>query len=471
MGKLLTRTKVTAWKIASALILCCSSQLVWSKEISGSFNPASVVRIEGPVQGSGTIVAKNGDIYTLLTAWHVLSSVRDGEELYAVTNTGVSYRIPIKSIIRVGNVDIALARFRGPNGLKIAKISAEDVRIGEDAEVFGYPVTASKKLALNRGYILANAKVGVEEGYQLLYKIETSSGMSGGPVVDKFGNVVGVHGRGELDERAQDRTGQIIKTGVNYGVPVKYLVLALSGKDASYKNEEPISWEDYYAKTVRLWRSKKDHGGEYGIELSSRLISFTSDKTLLMWAHIYRRDMYDAVEKYKQALADNLTAASLAESMEIKKLLSKMECHFYLKLGDNWDAIKCYDRWALLDPADSSVYGLRGFTWSILKEWGKALNDFESALKYHPTNIDYLISASRMNWFAGNMNQSMHYSNMAVSASPNSIDAYMQRALTHESIANYSEARNDLVRAGELLPPDDPRKYDIKLMLLRLRNK
>ena len=161
MGKLLTRTKVTAWKIASALILCCSSQLVWSKEISGSFNPASVVRIEGPVQGSGTIVAKNGDIYTLLTAWHVLSSVRDGEELYAVTNTGVSYRIPIKSIIRVGNVDIALARFRGPNGLKIAKISAEDVRIGEDAEVFGYPVTASKKLALNRGYILANAKVGV----------------------------------------------------------------------------------------------------------------------------------------------------------------------------------------------------------------------------------------------------------------------------------------------------------------------
>jgi hypothetical protein len=263
----LRRKKLDIWNLVGVLILCCSAELAWAKAKAGTFNPASVVRIEGPVQGSGTLVAKNGDIYTLLTAWHVLSSVREGEELYAVTNTGVSYRIPIKSIIRVGNVDMALARFRGHDGLKIAEISAED------AEVIGYPVNALKRLALNKGHIVANAKVGVEEGYQLLYKIETSPGMSGGPVVDKFGNVVGVHGRGELDERALERTGKIIKTGINYGVPVKYLVLALSGKDASHKNDEPISFEDYYAKTLRLWRSKKDHGGEYGISLASRLIS------------------------------------------------------------------------------------------------------------------------------------------------------------------------------------------------------
>ncbi|MCF8140122.1 MAG: trypsin-like peptidase domain-containing protein [Cyanobium usitatum Tobar12.5m-G36] len=469
MIRALRRKKLNRWNLVGVLILCCSTELAWAKAIANTFNPASVVRIEGPVQGSGTLVAKNGDIYTLLTAWHVLSSVREGEELYAVTNTGVSYRIPIKSIIRVGNVDMALARFRSLDGLKIAEISAEDVRMGEDAEVIGYPVTASKKLALNKGHIVANAKVGVEEGYQLLYKIETSPGMSGGPVVDKFGNVVGVHGRGELDERAVERTGKIIKTGINYGVPVKYLVLALTGKDASHKNDEPISFEDYYAKTLRLWRSKKDHGGEYGISLASRLISLTSDKFLLMWAYLYRRDMYEATRQYKYALADNALAYSLAESVEMQDLIARSECSLHWALKDYANVVRCWDSVISIRPLESEPYSLRGFAWSMLKEWQKGLRDFEAALSKEPSNTEYLIAASRMNWFLADYNQSILYANKALSINADNIEAIMLRATIFESMKSYPEAIKDLSRAGQLLKPDDPRKYDIKFTLIRLQ--
>lgn len=467
MIRALRRAKLNTWNLLGVLILCCSAELAWAKAKAGTFNPASVVRIEGPVQGSGTLVAQNGDIYTLLTAWHVLSSVREGEELYAVTNKGVSYRIPIKSIIRVGNVDIALARFRGPDGLKIAEISAEDVRMGEDAEVIGYPLAASKKLALNKGHIVANAKVGVEEGYQLLYKIETSPGMSGGPVVDKYGNVVGVHGRGELNESTLDGIGPIMKTGVNYGVPIKYLLLHLLGKDATHNNEEPVTYDDYYAKTARLWRSKKDRGGEYGIRLASRLINLTTDNALLVWAYIFRRDMYQAAQQYKDALKDNTSAYSLAEDSNLKYLLIGSECLLYWNLKDITSGIECWDRASSIRPTEPGPYSLRGHLWSSIKEWHKALNDFENALKNGSTNIDDLIAASRMSWFLGEYSQSIIYANKALFIDPSNIEAIIQRAVVFESKKNYPEVIKDLTRATQLLKPDDPRRYDVKFSLIR----
>ncbi len=42
---------------------------------------AITVRIEGATQGSGVLVKKEGNRYTVLTAWHVVESNRPGEEL------------------------------------------------------------------------------------------------------------------------------------------------------------------------------------------------------------------------------------------------------------------------------------------------------------------------------------------------------------------------------------------------------
>jgi len=466
LSRELTKIKLNAWNIAAGLILCCYAELVGVKAIAGTFNPASIVRIEGPVQGTGTLVAQKGNTYTLVTAWHVLSSVREGDELYAYTTTGKSFRIPVRSIERVGNVDIAIAKFKGANGLKIAKVWIGDIKTGEKGEVAGYP-TASRKLLVNKGEILAKANAGVEEGYQLLYRIETHQGMSGGPVIDSFGNVVGIHGRGELDETALDATGQIMKTGVNYGVPIRYLLLHLLGKDANHNNEEPVTYDDYYAKTVRLWRSKRDRGGEYGIRLASKLITLTNDRSLLTWAYIFRRDMYGALHQYKDALKDNAMAYSLAEDSSLKYLLIGSECFLYWNLKDFTSAIDCWSRAISIRPTEPGPYGLRGHLWSSRKEWGKALNDFESALQKGSANIGDLISASRMSWFLGDYNQSIIYANKAIANDPVNIEALIQRAVVFESKKDYPEVIKDLSRVTQLLKPDDPRKYDVKFSLIR----
>lgn len=458
------RSKIIA--IFVSLICCYSSDLVYPKGLAASFDPATVVRIEGPVQGTGTLVAQKGNTYTLVTAWHVVSSVRDGDELYAYTTTGKSFRIPVNSIERVGNVDVAIAKFKGSSGLKIAKVWIGNIKTGERGEVAGYPLS-SRKLVVNKGEILAKANVGIEEGYQLLYRIETHQGMSGGPIIDEFGNVVGIHGRGELNETALDGIGPLMKTGVNYGVPIKYLLLHLLGKDATHNNEEPVTYDDYYAKTVRLWRSKKDRGGEYGIKLASKLINLTTDNSLLAWAYIFRRDMYHATNQYKDALKDNTMAYSLVEDSNLKYLLIGSECLLYWNLKDITSGIDCWDRASSIRPTEPGPYSLRGHLWSSIKEWHKALNDFENALKNGSTNIDDLIAASRMSWFLGDYSQSITYANKALFVDPLNIEALIQRAVAFESKKNYPEVIKDLNRATQLLKPDDPRKFDVKFSLIR----
>lgn len=42
---------------------------------------AITVRIEGATQGSGVLVKREGSRHTVLTAWHVVSGQRHGEEL------------------------------------------------------------------------------------------------------------------------------------------------------------------------------------------------------------------------------------------------------------------------------------------------------------------------------------------------------------------------------------------------------
>ena len=62
-----------------------------ASEIAGKIAQEVTVRIEGATQGSGVIVKRKGDTYTVLTAWHVIKSNQQGEEISIYTNDEQSY--------------------------------------------------------------------------------------------------------------------------------------------------------------------------------------------------------------------------------------------------------------------------------------------------------------------------------------------------------------------------------------------
>ncbi|WP_186548758.1 tetratricopeptide repeat-containing S1 family peptidase [Synechococcus sp. Minos11] len=213
------------------------------------------VRIEGATQGSGVLVEKRGSVYTVLTAWHVLSSNRPGEEITIVTSDGKSHNKQQGTVKRIGSYDLATLKFKSSTSYKLPVIgSSSDVRSGEKVFVSGYPLaTSAVPTSIWRfleGKVIANATgIGIPGGYQLLYSNQTLPGMSGGAVMNSAGQLVGIHGQGEVDTKMTQQQGVVVKTGTNQGIPISYFK---SSSQQLSTTATTLSSSDFLAKAVSL---------------------------------------------------------------------------------------------------------------------------------------------------------------------------------------------------------------------------
>ena len=100
----------TAAVTGALLVAQAPAQAQSSAEV-GRVAQAITVRLEGATQGSGVLVKRDGNRYTVLTAWHVVSGQRQGEELDIYTPDGQRHSIEQGSIKRLGEVDMAVLSF------------------------------------------------------------------------------------------------------------------------------------------------------------------------------------------------------------------------------------------------------------------------------------------------------------------------------------------------------------------------
>ena len=69
------------------------------------------VLIEGIQSGSGVIIRKEGSIYRVITAGHVVSDLKKGDELDLKTYDGKWHSVILQSIEKIGEVDLAIMDF------------------------------------------------------------------------------------------------------------------------------------------------------------------------------------------------------------------------------------------------------------------------------------------------------------------------------------------------------------------------
>ncbi|MEK0180261.1 MAG: hypothetical protein EAZ78_11505 [Oscillatoriales cyanobacterium] len=212
--------------------------------------PQEVANIAGPLtvqvnstlgDGSGVIIAKNGKNYTVLTVNHVVEKT---DVKYTVrTSIGKNYQATSVTRLQTSQTeaDLALVKFESPEEYPVATIADSDQAvIGTQIFVYGYPATgglfgAEREPELSPGLVTSRPR-NRPEGYTLRYQAVTWSGMSGGPVFDSEGRVIGLHGQGEFGF-AQTSSGEVapIKTGFNAAVPINTFMakLALAGMKPS----------------------------------------------------------------------------------------------------------------------------------------------------------------------------------------------------------------------------------------------
>ena len=213
--------------ITIMMSLLFSSPLNANEEIADAAKKVSV-RIEGATQGSGVIVQRGGNKYTVLTAWHVLRSNKNGEEISIFTVDGKNHITGINAAKKLPNVDLAEITFESNSKYDIARQGdTSKVKSGAKIYVSGFPLPSSAvPVSIYRffgGNVIANATGSkIPSGYELLYDNPTLPGMSGGAVLDINGELVGIHGQGETDISMTEQYGIAVKTGTNQAVPIAY---------------------------------------------------------------------------------------------------------------------------------------------------------------------------------------------------------------------------------------------------------
>ncbi|MBH8566912.1 trypsin-like peptidase domain-containing protein [Nostoc sp. CENA67] len=193
------------------------------------------VLISGPTLGSGVIIHRKGNTYTVLTNAHV---VEEGGNYTVQTHDQSLYPVKSNLIQRLSGVDLAVLEFTSDKEYTIATFGNSDTaKEGTTVYVSGAPEPVrgieNRTVLVPRGEIVGTNSQ-PQEGYSLIYDNITYPGMSGGPVLNENGDLIGIHGRG-----ARDSDGQ--KVGFNLGIPIKIFMTSKIGSNLGVAIQNPPS--------------------------------------------------------------------------------------------------------------------------------------------------------------------------------------------------------------------------------------
>jgi S1-C subfamily serine protease len=148
--------------------------------------------------GSGTIVGFKNGIYTVITNAHVLRSADRPYQI--ITKDRVVHRSKVINYRQLKNYDLALLQFRD-SVLKypVAKIGKSGaLQVGDRLVVGGFTEQSSQgnsdNFLLQSGAVSLILDRSIESGYRIGYTHQIFRGMSGGPVIDRAGKLVGING-------------------------------------------------------------------------------------------------------------------------------------------------------------------------------------------------------------------------------------------------------------------------------------
>ncbi|NEO05270.1 MULTISPECIES: trypsin-like peptidase domain-containing protein [unclassified Moorena] len=160
--------------------------------------------------GSGIIIKRQGQTYTVLTNAHVADGSSD-QQYTILTGDGQSHPARRKTLSNFKGIDLALVEFISDIDYEVAVLRNSEITIGEQVYAVGFPNYiynskgsietfdwGLKAFHITTGTLeMLMSEPSLPEGYKMGYTNEVEVGMSGGPVLDSKGQVIGLNGRGK----------------------------------------------------------------------------------------------------------------------------------------------------------------------------------------------------------------------------------------------------------------------------------
>jgi S1-C subfamily serine protease len=335
--------------------------------------------------GSGILLQRQGDVYTVLTAGHVVSKPQGVFTLKTVD--GQVHRAIAGSVRLPGSkLDLAVLKFRSSNKYILVKIGTSNT-LEELSPIYvaGFPAESTSRgevviegetFIVTEGTVKGKGAKGNEKGYSLIYSNITRPGMSGEPVLNEAGELVAIHGQGDRED-----DGYGAKTGLNLGIVVERfgsVEVALGVRSeqqiAALPPSTQLNAEDYLISGTDKYEKGDFRGAladlNQAITLNPKDSDAYNNRGVLKYEKL--NDVQGALSDYNQAIA-----------LDPKNSLAYHNRGFLKdeKLNDVQGALSDYNQAIALNPKFSNAYYNRG----LLKknDIQGAIQDFQQAARLY----------------------------------------------------------------------------------------
>lgn len=432
------------------------------------------VQIGGMETGSGILLERQGNTYTILTNWRVVDTPGD----YTITtNNGDRYAVSYDRIRRHQEVDLALLEIESDRPYPVAELETTDLAPGTLVYLAGWAEMIRDKS--ERQYALISSTISSilpspEAGYSLLYDTPGTPGTWGGAVLNSQGQAIAVNGRSVVEGNTQRAFG--------LGIPLQpYLANrdkfvspgeirppsdALSRGNRLFESEDYAGAIEAYSEAIaneeNLYEAHFKRG-EAHIALLEDVAALDDFNWVLRAdpnnaiAYYYRGLIRQEVGDYNQAINDYSQAIALAPEL----------APAYNNRGSAYSEIERYDaaiadldRAIALSDRDPDPFNNRGVTYRRLGELERAIADYTRAISLAPDDAEIYTNRAVAYRLNGEVEAAIADFDLAIGLDPDYAPAYNNRGNLYRQIAEYRLAIEDYTQVLRLDPSDGIAYYN-----------
>jgi tetratricopeptide (TPR) repeat protein len=389
--------------------------------------------------GTGVIIHKQGQVYSLITNRHVVcdegrcNQLSPDRQYRLSLPDGQQVQVSTKNIKLLGqNLDLAVIQFSSSRSYLIARIAAPGrMKVKDAVFTAGFPLE-SRRFGFGEGEAIAvvNRRIqGDKGGYSVIYDAPTMPGMSGGGVFDQDGELVAIHGYGDRYQKntdLQDQSKVDSKIGYNRGIPVRWLVQSLGEIGIIVGERQPLS-------TIRVSPNQKPElADEYFISGFNKFVE-PGDNGIITGK--------------KEAIQQFTKAIQLNPQYEYAYFV---RAYAYIQIGDFSKALADYNQVITLNPNFTSAYVNRGnLKYQELNDFQGALADYNKAITLKPDFVEVYYNRGFLKQFKLNDPQgALADYNQVIALNPDSAKAYHSRGFLKQfklndfrgALADYNKA-------------------------------
>jgi tetratricopeptide (TPR) repeat protein len=449
-------------------LLGCTAALIFFADAAVAKSPAEIeaiarstsieIQVMGQDRvGSGVIIHRTGDLYTLITNRHVACGSRScrlpAQQIYQLgTSDGQRYRVPVASVkLMGGDLDLAIVQFRSSRSYPVAPVDDPGIlKVDDDVYTAGFQQGQRWLFSKGKAFAVVNKRlVGDKGGYTVVYDAETLPGMAGGGVFDRNGRLVALHGYG--DRYTENTQAEVIasnkvknevnsKIGYNRGIPVHWVVKGLGELGILIGNGKPLNQiragnptvaataDEFFIAGFNRW---VDPGADFQAGRREAVAQFNQAVAMnprYTIAYFMRAIVKDLLHDPQGALADYNQAISLNPKFAMaynNRGLLRTD-----KLNDPQGALADFNRAILLSPKLALAYTNRGLLKQYLNDPQGALADYNQAISLNPKDaVAYNNRGSLRTSKVYNLEGALADYNQAISLNPKYADAYINRGI------------------------------------------